>query len=208
MNSNEHNRLAFDEILPRIGELAEFLSSHSDPSVVDAAGELLDWIDAFHLQGIGTLVEMVREWRGEIFLDSVATHPVTGLLLDAYGLGTQSDLTAAQRSVQAALAEVRPYLTSHEGDMEVVRIQDGVVRLKLHGSCDGCKDANVTLSQRVEVALRTHWNDFRRLDTEEFIAAPHPPPFAATPFGTPTSTPVILQIGRKPHKPSTPLTTL
>lgn len=198
-SGGSHNQLAFDEILPRIGELAEFLGSHSDPDVAAAAGELLDWIDAFHLQAIGTLVEMVREWRGEIFLDSVATHPIAGLLLEAYGLGTQSDGASAQRSVQAALAEVRPYLASHGGDMEVVSIQDGVVRLKLHGNCDGCTAAGATLTERVEASLRTHWNDFRRLDTEDAVAAPHPPPFGG---GAPTSSPVTLQIGRKPSLPS------
>ena len=116
------DRLAFDQILPRISELAEVLSAHSDPAVVETAGELLDWIDTFHSQGVGTLVEMVREWRGEIFLDHVAAHPVAGVLLAAYGLGPQSDETSAQRAVQAALAEVRPYLHSHGGDMEVVSI--------------------------------------------------------------------------------------
>ena len=195
---DESDRLAFDEILPRVGELAEFLSSHSDPSVVHAAGELLDWIDAFHLQGIGTLVEMIREWRGEIFLDRVASHPVAGLLLTAYGLGTQSNDAASQRAVQAALAEVRPYLASHGGDMEVVSIQDGVVRLKLHGSCDGCTAADATLTGRVEAALRTHWNDFRRLETEEMTAAAHPPPFPSDS----APMPVVLQIGRKPPKQS------
>ncbi len=199
---NSNDNLGFDEILPRIAELAEMLGAHSDPEVAAASEELLDWIDAFHLQGIGTLVEMIREWRGEIFLDSVASHPVTGLLLSAYGLGTHADLGAAQRSVQAALAEVRPYLASHGGDMEVVSITDGVVRLKLHGSCDGCSAATATLTERVELALRSHWNDFRRLETEEITAAPHPPPQAgglmAADALSSRSQPVALQIGRKP----------
>lgn len=199
---NSNDNLGFDEILPRIAELAEMLSAHTDPAVAATSEELLDWIDAFHLQGIGTLVEMIREWRGEIFLDSVASHPVTGLLLSAYGLGTQADLGGAQRSVQAALAEVRPYLASHGGDMEVVSITDGVVRLKLHGSCDGCSAATATLTERVELALRSHWNDFRRLETEEITAAPHPPPQAGglTATGAPSSKSqqVALQIGRKP----------
>lgn len=194
-------RLAFDEILPRVGALAEFLSSHNDSSVVDAAGELLDWIDAFHLQGIGTLVEMIREWRGEIFLDTVASHPVAGLLLSAYGLGSQSDSSSAQRAVQAALAEVRPYLSSHGGDMEVVSIQDGVVRLKLHGTCDGCTGADATLGELVEVALRTHWNDFRRLETEAATVAAHPPP----PVSGSQPTRVVVEIGRKPPgRPASP----
>ena len=184
-------RLEFDEILPRIAELADSLRTHADPGVAATAEELLDWIDAFHLQGIGTLVEMVREWRGEIFLEHAGSHPVVGLLLDAYGLGEVVDEGAAQRAVQSALAEVRPYLHSHGGDMEVVSILDGVVRLRLHGMCDGCTASAQTLSQRVEAELREHWGDFRRLETEEASALAHPPPDTAhTTFG--------LSIGPRP----------
>ena len=193
--SERAERLAFDEILPRIAELAESLSAHSDPAVVATAGEMLDWIDAFHSQGIGTLVEMVRQWRGEIFLESVVAHPVAGLLLAAYGLGPEVDETAAQRAVQAALTEVRPYLHSHGGDMEVVSIVDGVVRLQLHGMCDGCSAASATLTGRVEEALRTHWVDFRRLDTEDSTTALHPPPTVGN--ATVGQLTVGLQIGRR-----------
>lgn len=187
-------RLPFDDILPRIAELAEALSAHSDPAVVAASGELLDWIDAFHMQGIGMLVEMIREWRGEIFLDTVAAHPVTGLLLNAYGLGTQADLSAAQRAVQAAVAEVRPYLAGHQGDMEVVSVLDGVVRLKPHGTCDGCTGVTDTLTDHVEVSMRTHWVDFRRIEIDDPTQATHPPPGAV-------SAPVTVHIGRKPKAP-------
>lgn len=198
-------RLPFESILPRIAELAELLGAHSDPEVVATAGEMLDWIDAFHSQGIGTLVEMVREWRGEIFLDHVVAHPVAGLLLAAYGLGPDVDETAAQRAVQAALTEVRPYLHSHGGDMEVVSILDGVVRLQLHGMCDGCSAASATLTGRVEEALRTHWVDFRRLETEDSTSPLHPPPptTSATVSGAPLGQlsggqlTVGLQIGRR-----------
>ena len=188
------DRLAFDEILPRIAELAEILSTYNDPVVVATAGELLDWIDAFHSQGVGTLVELARQWRGEIFLDNVAQHPVAGLLLAAYGLGPQVDENVAQRAVQVALTEVRPYLHSHGGDMEVVSIVDGVVVLRLHGMCDGCSAASRTMTDRVEAALREHWVDFRRLETEASDAPSHPPPDGAqTTFG--------LQIGRRPEAP-------
>lgn len=53
-------RLEFDQILPRIADLAEQLADHKDPEVVDVAGELLDWIDVFHANGVGRMVEMLR----------------------------------------------------------------------------------------------------------------------------------------------------
>jgi len=136
--SRGDERLEFAQILPRIADLAETLAEHDDKDVANTAIEMLDWIDVFHANGVGRMVEMLREWRGEILLEAVAADPVAGALLSAYGLGDDADLDAARVSVQAALAEVRPYLHSHGGDMEVVHLEDGVVRLKLHGSCDGC----------------------------------------------------------------------
>lgn len=174
--SGGDERLEFDRILPRIAELAEELIEHGDPAVSATAVELLDWIDVFHANGVGRMVEMLRQWRGDVLLEAVTADPVAGELLRAYGLGDSSDIEAARVAVQAALAEVRPYLHSHGGDMEAVHIADGVVRLRLHGNCDGCTASDATILQQVEAALRKHWVDFRRVETEEMTAAPHPPP--------------------------------
>ena len=174
--SRSDERLAFDDVLPRIAELAERLAEHDDQEVAETATEMLDWIDVFHANGVGRIVEMIREWRGDILLESVAADPVAGALLAAYGLGDSADLDAARVSVQAALGEVRPYLHSHGGDMEVVHIEDGVVRLKLHGSCDGCTASDATIIEQVEAAMKEHWVDFRRIEVEEMTADPHPPP--------------------------------
>lgn len=178
--SRGDERLEFDAVLPRIAELAEALTSHDDSATAATAEELLDWIDVFHANGIGRVVEMIREWRGDILLESLAADPLAGSLLDAYGLGSGADHESARISVQTALAEVRPYLHSHGGDMEVVSVEDGVVRLKLHGSCDGCTGADATIVDQVERALRAHWVDFRRVEIEEMEAEPHPPPVAGT----------------------------
>jgi len=174
--SRGDERLEFDQILPRIADLAERLAEHENKDVADTAIEMLDWIDVFHANGVGRMVEMLREWRGEILLEAVAADPVAGALLRAYGLGDDTDLDAARVSVQAALEEVRPYLHSHGGDMEVVHLEDGVVRLKLHGSCDGCTASDATIIEQVEAALKDHWVDFRRIEVEEMTAEPHPPP--------------------------------
>ena len=178
--SRGDERLEFAQILPRIADLAEKLAEHDDKEVAETVVELLDWIDVFHANGVGRMVEMLRDWRGEILLEAVAADPVAGALLSAYGLGEGTDLDAARVSVQTALAEVRPYLHSHGGDMEVMHIEDGVVRLKLHGSCDGCTASDATIIEHVEAALKEHWVDFRRIEVEEMTAEPHPPPADAT----------------------------
>lgn len=81
------DELPYEEIPTRIAQLAEELEAGRDPDFATRLGELLDWIDAFHLTGLRELVAMIREWRGEIFLEHATSHPVVGLLLAGYGLG-------------------------------------------------------------------------------------------------------------------------
>ncbi|MDP9070779.1 MAG: NifU family protein [Actinomycetota bacterium] len=177
--------LPYGEVWNRIAELAEELLSHPDKAVVDKVTELLDWVDAFHRDGIGQLVEMIRAWRGEIFLESVARDDITGTLLAAYGLGEGEELQAqAEEAVSAALEEVRPYAESHGGSIEVESIADGVVRVRMLGSCDGCPSSSATLTYGVEEALRKHWPDFRRLEVVDDAApaAPDPEPAPQAPL--------------------------
>lgn len=59
--------------------------------------------------------------------------------------------------VQAALDEVRPYLQSHHGDVELVAIPaPDTVEIRLTGSCHGCPASSQTLTLGVEQALRKH----------------------------------------------------
>ncbi|HEX3566563.1 MAG TPA: NifU family protein, partial [Acidimicrobiales bacterium] len=149
--------LSYQEVLGRIGELAEVLTSHPDPRVADQVTELLDWVDAFHRDGLGRLVEMIRSWRGEIFLESVSADEVVGTFLAAYGLGEATDTVAeATAAVEAALLQVRPLVESHGGDIEVVSVVDGVVSVRMKGTCDGCPSSSATLTYGVEQALREH----------------------------------------------------
>ena len=169
------NELAYGEILDRVAQLAESLLEHPSEAVRDDATELLDWLDAFHREGLGRLTEMIRDWRGELFLEQAAADPVVGELLATYGLGADAD-AATLRLIGIALDEVRPYVHSHGGEIEVVSAVDGVVTLRMHGTCDGCTAADETVAGRIEVALREHWIDFRRVVLTEATAAPHPPP--------------------------------
>lgn len=57
-------------------------------------------------------------------------------------------LPVAER-VAKALEEVRPYLRSHGGEVELAAIDGGVARVRLSGSCDGCASSAATLKQAV-----------------------------------------------------------
>ncbi|MDQ3980607.1 MAG: NifU family protein [Actinomycetota bacterium] len=162
---SDTEQLAYTEIMPRVGELAEELLNHPDPQVRDQITELLDWVDVFHREGLGRLVEMIRAWRGEIFLESVNRDDIAGAFLEVYDLGETDDLDLeAEGAVNAALEEIRPYVESHGGTITVDSIVDGVVKVQMLGSCDGCPSSAATLTAGVEEALRRHWPNFRRLE--------------------------------------------
>ena len=187
--------LPYDEVMPRVGELFDELMTHPDPGVRDRVEEMMDLFDAFHREGLGRLVEMIRAWRGEIFLDSVASDGVTGYFLNAYDFGEapdDRDAAAAAEAVDAALEEMRPFVESHGGMIVVEEIKDGVVKVQMLGSCDGCPSSAATLTGGVEEALRRHWPNFRRLEVVE------PAPAEPEPGALPEPEPVLLQIGRKP----------
>jgi Fe-S cluster biogenesis protein NfuA/nitrite reductase/ring-hydroxylating ferredoxin subunit len=77
--------------------------------------------------------------------------------------------------VRGALAEVRPYLESHGGDVELLGIEDGVVRLALRGSCDGCASSTATLKLAIEDAIERAAPDVDSIVAEGATAPPPAP---------------------------------
>ncbi len=59
-----------------------------------------------------------------------------------------------KEKVEAVLAQVRPALQSDGGDVELVDVNEGVIRLKLKGACAGCPMATMTLRHGIEQALK------------------------------------------------------
>ncbi len=59
-----------------------------------------------------------------------------------------------REKVEAILAQVRPTLQSDGGDVELVDVNEGVVRLKLKGACAGCPMATMTLRHGIERILK------------------------------------------------------
>ena len=62
---------------------------------------------------------------------------------------------------------MRPYLGTHGGDVELLEItDDGVVRLRLLGSCDGCASSSVTLKLAVEGAIEAAAPEVTAIEVE------------------------------------------
>ena len=156
-----------DPLLDRLEQLLADLEQ-SDAGVRDQVFELLDGVDALHrlaitrlAAGLGEDVERLR-----------AGDPAVEWLFSAYGVGANDPALAVQ-----ALEPMRPYLSEHGGDVEVLGVDNGVVRVKMVGACSGCTAAAITLREGVEEALRAGLPGFVAIDVEpDHATTSHPPP--------------------------------
>lgn len=121
-----------------------------DGEARQAATDLKAAIEQFHRLALVQIVRRLREDpRGKELLFELVDDPAVHAVLALHGIIRPSVVARAE----AALDGVRPYLRSHGGDVELVGVEAGVARVRLHGSCSGCSMSAVTLRETVEQAL-------------------------------------------------------
>lgn len=114
--------------------------------------ELVRLVTDFYGAGLERLLDLVYEngQLGDETLAALAADELVASLLLVHGLHPYS----VETRVEQALASVRPYLGSHGGDVELLGVtDDGVVGLRLLGSCDGCPSSSATLKLAVQGAV-------------------------------------------------------
>lgn len=57
--------------------------------------------------------------------------------------------------VQAVLEKVRPALRADGGDVELIAVEDGVIKVRLLGACGSCPMSTMTLKQGIERVLKS-----------------------------------------------------
>ena len=68
-----------------------------------------------------------------------------------------------KKQVEDVLAKVRPMLQRDGGDVELVEVEDGVVKVKLTGACGGCPMATLTLKRGIEARLKEEIPDLKEV---------------------------------------------
>jgi Fe-S cluster biogenesis protein NfuA len=61
--------------------------------------------------------------------------------------------TTLYDEVLEVLDKLRPFLQRDGGDVELVDVEDGVVKLRLMGACGSCPSSTITLKAGIERAL-------------------------------------------------------
>ncbi|WP_213818599.1 NifU family protein [Garciella nitratireducens] len=59
--------------------------------------------------------------------------------------------------------EIRPYLLKHDGDMEVLFYEDGILGIRLLGQCKNCPSAKFTVEDIIESTLKEYIPDLKKV---------------------------------------------
>ena len=162
----------------RIEQLLDELHATAEPATCALAQELLRLVTELYGGGLERVVVLAREDAPELIDRLLADELVASLLL-VHGLHPES-VTAR---VEQALESVRPFLATHDGDVELLDVDEdaGAVHLRLLGSCDGCPSSAVTLRDAVERAIVEAAPEITIIDVEQPSAEAPQPPVIGTP---------------------------
>jgi Fe-S cluster biogenesis protein NfuA len=70
-----------------------------------------------------------------------------------------------REKVEEILNQIRPSLQADGGDVELVDVVDGVVKLRLKGSCAGCPMSQMTLAFGIEKVLKEKVPEVKRVES-------------------------------------------
>ena len=86
---------------------------------------------------------------------STSASPATEPVASAVASAEASDPRALTlENVERALDELRPYLMADGGNVEVVKIDGPIVKVRLQGACGSCPSSTMTLKMGIERKLR------------------------------------------------------
>ena len=59
-----------------------------------------------------------------------------------------------KEKVEAALKKIRPMLQRDGGNVELIDVEDGIVKVRLQGACAGCPMSQMTIKNGIERLLK------------------------------------------------------
>jgi Fe-S cluster biogenesis protein NfuA/nitrite reductase/ring-hydroxylating ferredoxin subunit len=146
------------EAIEQVHRLTAELQRVDDPRARRLAEELAASVLELHREGFERVfAELDEESRARLAADGIV-----GSLLLIHGLHPEP----IEERVREGLERVRPYMESHGGDVVLLGVVDGVARLRLVGSCDGCAASSSTLELAVERALEETAPDLVGMEVE------------------------------------------
>jgi Fe-S cluster biogenesis protein NfuA len=153
-----------EELVERVQDLLGSLDDIADPFAQQRVQELIGAVLELYGAGLDRILGVVND-AGEAGLpirEALLEDGIVASLLLIHGLFP----VPLEERVTEALDSVRPFLASHGGDVELLSVQDGVARLQLQGSCNGCPSSAATLEHALRDAIDAAAPDLLALEVE------------------------------------------
>ena len=151
----------------RIEELLGQIRATGDPGTAELAEEVVRLVVELYGAGLERTVELA----GPQALDRLVEDELVASLLVLHDLHPKDTETR----VVEALDQVRPYLGSHAGGVELLGVDtEGVVHLRLEGSCDGCPSSTMTVKLAIERAIEEAAPEVTAVEVENLTREKEP----------------------------------
>jgi len=72
-----------------------------------------------------------------------------------------------KESVQTVIDKIRPMLQRDGGDVELVSVEENVVKVRLQGACKGCPMSQMTLKEGIERFVKQEIPEIDRVEAVE-----------------------------------------
>jgi Fe-S cluster biogenesis protein NfuA len=166
MNHRSDDR-EFQTEMQRLESLLHQAERGGDPAGRERLREILQTLLELQKAGLERILNGVDALgeSGRAAIAALAGDELVGSLFALHGLHPLD----VETRVRQALDSVRPYLRSHGGNVELLEVADGVVRLRLEGSCHHCPSSSLTMQQTVEEAILNRAPEVDAVEVEGMI---------------------------------------
>lgn len=151
------------ELVGRAEALLGEVERLPDPLAREQAMEAVQALLEVYGHGLERIVEILAEHDDGALAAALGDDELVAHLLLLHGLHP----VPLEDRVRGALDEVRPYLESHGGGVELLRIDADAVQLRLEGSCSGCPSSAMTLKLAIEKAIQKAAPEIERIEAGE-----------------------------------------
>lgn len=148
----------------QIQKLVEQIESVADGDARALFNECLELVLAFYGDGLARILQLINNAGpdGKKVLDALIHDKLVRSLFLVHGLHPQT----LETRLLEALGKIRPYLQSHGGNVELLRIENEVATLRLQGTCKTCPASTITLELAVRHAIEQACPDLLGFEVE------------------------------------------
>ena len=140
-----------EELVERVQDLLGSLDEIADPVAQARVQELVGAVLELYGAGLERILGVIADaGEGALHIrNALLDDGIVASLLLIHGLYP----VPLEERIAEALDSVRPFLASHGGNVELLSVEDGVARLQLQGSCNGCPSSASTLEHALKEAI-------------------------------------------------------